>query len=184
MLYSYIKYSKDIYKRLKQLMQKIIRVDEENDAIIRNLSADCYVLNAALDEDFCLRFAAAAMTMDKVFLFYGDNAVAACQEYEADGVLVDLGTENLRTQVFEIRKKLGKDKYVGLITRNRRHESMLVSEAEPDFVVFKVWREGFGQVKELIDWYQEFFLIQSAAWVMDDDVPITDLNTDFVVVKA
>ena len=35
---------------------------------------------------------------------------------------------------------------------------MIVSEAEPDFVVFKVWKDGFESVRELTDWYNDFFL--------------------------
>ena len=80
-----------------------------------------------------------------------------------------------------LRENLGKGKYIGLITRNRKHESMLVSEVEPDFVVFRVWKDGFDKVKELTDWYQDFFLIQSAAWVMEDGVPVEDLCTDFII---
>ena len=163
-------------------MQKIIRIDEPNEAFLRAMSAECYVLNAVLDADFCKRFIAKAQ--DKVVLFYGDNAVEACKQSGADGVVVDLGAEDLKAKMTNLRKTLGKGKYIGLITRNRRHESMLVSESEPDFVVFRVWKDGFDKVKELTDWYQEFFLIQSVAWIMEEDVPIEALNTDFAVVKA
>ena len=58
---------------------------------------------------------------------------------------------------------------------------MIVSEAEPDFVVFKVWKDGFESVRELTDWYNDFFLIQSAAWIMEDGVPTEELRTDFVI---
>lgn len=163
-------------------MQKIIRIDEPNEVVWEAMSAECYMLNAALDEGFCKRFIEKAH--DKVVLFYGDNAVDACKKFGADGVVVDLGADDLKEKMSVLHKELGKGKYIGLITRNRRHESMLVSEAEPDFVVFKVWKDGFDKVKELTDWYQEFFLIQSVAWIMEDDVPIEALNTDFAVIKA
>ena len=163
-------------------MQKIIRVDEPNEAFLKAMSAECYVINAGLNADFCKRFIEEAQ--DKVVLFYGDNAVEVCKQFGADGVVIDLGAEDLKAQMADLRKTLGKGKYIGLITRNRRHESMIVSEVEPDFVVFRVWKDGFDKVKELTDWYQEFFLIQSVAWVMEDDVPIEALNTDFVIVKA
>lgn len=163
-------------------MQKIIRIDEPNEAVLGDLSADCYVLNAELGVVFSEKFIAQAA--DKIVLFYGEKAVEMCQSLGADGVIADLGAEDLKEKMFQLRKTLGKNKYIGLFTRSRRHESMLVSEVEPDFVVFKIYKDGFAKLKELTDWYQEFFLIQSAAWVMDDGVSIGALNTDFVVIKA
>lgn len=76
----------------------------------------------------------------------------------ADGVILDLGAEGLKEKMAAVRKELGKSGVVGLFTRNRRHESMIVSEADPDFVVFKVWKDGFESVRELTDWYNDFFL--------------------------
>lgn len=99
----------------------------------------------------------------------------------ADGVILDLGVEGLKEKMAAVRKELGKSGVVGLFTRNRRHESMIVSEVEPDFVVFKVWKDGFESVRELTDWYNDFFLIQSAAWIMEDGVPTEELRTDFVI---
>lgn len=164
-------------------MQKIIyRIEEENTAFLNKFDEECYVLNAALSKDFCLKFIAAAAKADKIVLFYGENVVDICLGYGGDGVIVDLGDKNLKEQMTALRKKLGKGKFIGLFTRNRRHESMLVSEVEPDFVIFKVWHDGFENIKELTDWYQEFFLIQSAAWLVDDDMPEADtLQTDFII---
>jgi len=162
-------------------MQKIIRIDEPNETILSDMSAECYVLNSALADDFCKRFIEKAS--DKVVLFYGDKAEEKSKVLNADGVIVDFGADDLKEKMAQLRKTLGKGKYVGLFTRNRRHESMLVSEVEPDFVVFKVYKDGFDKVKELTDWYQEFFLIQSAAWIMEDGVPIDELKTDFVIVQ-
>ena len=94
---------------------------------------------------------------------------------------MDLGAEKLKEKMADVRKQLGKRKFVGLFTRNRRHESMIVSEVEPDFIIFKVWKDGFENVQELTDWYNDFFLIQSAAWIMEDGVPVENLRTDFVI---
>jgi len=163
-------------------MQKIIyRINVENSAFLDNLSADCYILDTVLSEDFCKKFISQAATLEKIVLLYGDDAVKTCLTYGADGVVLDLNVENIKEQVETLRKTLGKDKFIGLLTRNRRHESMLVSEAEPDFVIFKVWRDGFENVKELIDWYADFFLIQSAAWVMEEGIPLSELSTDFII---
>lgn len=162
-------------------MQKIIRVDEEKNEILNDLSADCYVLSDCLEPDFCSKFINMAQAQDKIVLFYGEDAVKVCKKYDADGVIVDLGADDLKDKMSALRKELGKGKFIGLFTRNRRHESMLVSEVEPDFIVFKVWKDGFLQVQELVNWYNEFFLIQSAVWVMDEDVDLSSLKADFVI---
>lgn len=163
-------------------MQKIIRVDEKTDFDFED-EAECYALAVELGEDFCRSFIGQAKMSDKIVLLYGENAAELCVSYEADGVVLDLGADELPEKMSTLRKKLGKRKYIGLFARNRKHESMVVSEVEPDFVVFKVWKDGFDRVKELTDWYNDFFLIQSAAWLMDDDVDVSTLNTDFVIAK-
>ena len=162
-------------------MQKIIYVKELNQKAFPELSEDCYILNSAIDEGLCQQFIKQASAKDKIVLFCGENAVKVCKNLNADGVVVDLGVDDLKEKMSALRKELGKNKYVGLFTRNRKHESMLVSETEPDFIVFKVWKDGFDNVKELTDWYQDFFLIQSAAWIMEDGIPIDKLKTDFVI---
>jgi len=163
-------------------MQKIIyRIDEANETYLNDLGAECYVLNTMLDASFCKDFICKSAKNEKIVLFYGENAVSCCQKYGADGVVVDLGDEKLKEKVGLLRKELGKDKFIGLFTRNRRHESMIVSEVEPDFIIFKIWKDGFAQLKELTDWYADFFLIQSAAWLMDENVDFEQLNTDFVI---
>lgn len=138
-------------------------------------------MNAALDEEYCREFVEKAAAESRIVLFYGEGAVKTAVHLGADGVILDLGVEGLKEKMAAVRKELGKSGVVGLFTRNRRHESMIVSEAEPDFVVFKVWKDGFESVRELTDWYNDFFLIQSAAWIMEDGVPTEELRTDFVI---
>lgn len=163
-------------------MQKIIyRIDTPVADLFDKSDAECYILNDSLDESYCRQVIDKAAVSDKIILFYGENAVDVCKKYGADGVVVDLGAEKLKEQTENLRKTLGKGKFIGLITRNRKHESMLVSEVEPDFVIFKVWKDGFENVKNLTDWYQEFFLIQSAAWLMEDGIDDKMLKTDFII---
>lgn len=145
------------------------------------MEGECYALNAALDEEYCREFVEKAAAESRIVLFYGEGAVKTAVHLGADGVILDLGVEGLKEKMAAVRKELGKSGVVGLFTRNRRHESMIVSEAEPDFVVFKVWKDGFESVRELTDWYNDFFLIQSAAWIMEDGVPSEELRTDFVI---
>ncbi|MCM1323540.1 MAG: hypothetical protein NC218_05215 [Acetobacter sp.] len=163
-------------------MQKnIVRVEMADDKILENLTEECYVLNTALEEAFCGAFVKKAGKDERIVLFYGENAVGVAKQFGADGVILDFGAEGLKEKMAKVRQELGQGGVVGLFTRNRRHESMLVSEVEPDFVIFKVWKDGFEQVKELTDWYADFFLIQSAAWVMEDGVRFEELRTDCVI---
>lgn len=163
-------------------MQKfIVRVESEEKRFSDKMEGECYVLNAALDEEYCREFVEKAAAESRIVLFYGEGAVKTAVHLGADGVILDLGAEGLKEKMAAVRKELGKSGVVGLFTRNRRHESMIVSEADPDFVVFKVWKDGFESVRELTDWYNDFFLIQSAAWIMEDGVPTEELRTDFVI---
>ncbi len=163
-------------------MQKfIVRVESEEKRFSDKMEGECYALNAALDEEYCREFVEKAAAESRIVLFYGEGAVKTAVHLGADGVILDLGVEGLKEKMAAVRKELGKSGVVGLFTRNRRHESMIVSEAEPDFVVFKVWKDGFESVRELTDWYNDFFLIQSAAWTMEDGVPVEELRTDFVI---
>ena len=163
-------------------MQKfIVRVESEEKRFSDKMDGECYALNAALDEEYCREFVEKAAAESRIVLFYGEGAVKTAVHLGADGVILDLGVEGLKEKMAAVRKELGKSGVVGLFTRNRRHESMIVSEAEPDFVVFKVWKDGFESVRELTDWYNDFFLIQSAAWIMEDGVPTEELRTDFVI---
>lgn len=163
-------------------MQKfIVRVESEEKRFSDKMEGECYALNAALDEEYCREFVEKAAAESRIVLFFGESAVKTAVHLGADGVILDLGVEGLKEKMAAVRKELGKSGVVGLFTRNRRHESMIVSEAEPDFVVFKVWKDGFESVRELTDWYNDFFLIQSAAWIMEDSVPTEELRTDFVI---
>lgn len=163
-------------------MQKfIVRVESEEKRFSDKMEGECYALNAALDEEYCREFVEKAAAESRIVLFYGEGAVKTAVHLGADGVILDLGVEGLKEKMAAVRKELGKSGVVWLFTRNRRHESMIVSEAEPDFVVFKVWKDGFESVRELTDWYNDFFLIQSAAWIMEDGVPSEELRTDFVI---
>ena len=58
---------------------------------------------------------------------------------------------------------------------------MLASECEPDFVAFRAWHDGKQKIRDLTDWYNEFFLIQSALVPQDDNLDFSGFKTDFVI---
>lgn len=95
-------------------------------------------------------------------------------------LLLDLNkSEHVACDYLEQTKDL-KGKIVGVVTRNRRHEAMLVSECEPGFVIFRAWQDGIEKIKELTSWYNEMFLIQSALLPMED-IDYASFETDFVI---
>jgi len=162
-------------------MQKfIIKITDGDFKLIEDKSIECFILDASMSKDFIKSFAAKALNKDKITLVMGENAPAVCAELSLDGVIVDLSkSEKIKKEIADLKKQLPK-KILGIITRNRRHEAMLVSEEEPDFVIFKIWKDGFESVAELVSWYSGFFLIQSAV-LLEDEVDASTLKADIVI---
>ena len=147
----------------------------------QTLEAECYILDTSLDKDFLTTFINLSTQEDKIILFYGDNAVELAQYYKANGIIIDqtLTTPPLK-DLTPIRKSLGKNSVIGLITRNRRHETMLTAELEPDFIIFKAWNDGLDKTTELLNWYNDFFLIQSAVFPLED-INTNNISADFII---
>lgn len=159
-------------------MQKIIlKLTRENLNVLDDERFECFVLAQGLGTNFKKEFASKAAKKGKLTL---GESLADCNTFCLDGVVIDLSkSEHIAHDYKELTKDL-KRKIVGTITRNRRHEAMLVSECEPDFVVFRAWQDGAEKVKELTSWYNEMFLIQSAL-LPQEDVDYAAFETDFVI---
>ncbi|MDR1694647.1 MAG: hypothetical protein LBR70_05625 [Lactobacillaceae bacterium] len=163
-------------------MQKIIvKIDNENDEWLGK-NIDCYIVGSNLSEKFTADFSAKARKLDKIVLADGMDAVKLCKELDLDGVIIDLSsTEKIKQEMDEAKSEIGSGKFLGVITRSRRHEAMIVSENEPDFVIFKVWKDGFDKLQELLDWYLEFFLLQLAIIPQDDDMALDKIDADIII---
>lgn len=166
-------------------MQKfILNLTNEGNALIVDSDIECFIAPTEAGENSLKAWLDEARRHNKILLLSGQDCCAMCQKLGADGVLVDLSaSEHCAKDVNFARKQIG-DKVLGVISRNRRHEAMLISECEPDFVAFKVWQQGKERASELVSWYTEMFLIQSAAVLQE---PISDLQTldcDIVVGNA
>ena len=161
-------------------MQKIIlNITEENPSVITDSRFECFILQENLSSHFKSEFALMASQSGKITL---GLSVSDCLAYKLDGILLDLtSSQNIAADYKKLTKDL-KSKFIGVITRNRRHESMLVSECEPDFVVFKAWKDGQEKIKELTSWYHEMFLIQSALLPVEE-VNYPSFETDFVILS-
>lgn len=159
-------------------MQKfIITITKTDFSLLALPCAECFILPAALPEEFVCEFASKAQAENKIVLA---QTAELCLRHDLDGVLLDLSKSANIAADFKKETTGLKNKFTGIICRNRRHEAMLASECEPDFVAFKVWTDGQEKIRDLTDWYNEFFLIQSAL-IPQDEVDFLKFKTDFVV---
>ena len=163
-------------------MQKfIITITEENDELIQDSAIECYLLTSSLSKKFMSDFAKKAA--QKLVLVQGENAPALSKELGLDGFVLDVShSEKIKAEFEKAKKEAGRDKVSGLIVRNRRHEAMIASECEPDFIIFQAWKEGLEHTQELVSWYSELFLIQSAI-LCEEDVDFEKINADIVILN-
>lgn len=159
-------------------MQKIIlKITREDFDFLSDERFECFILAEHLSADFKKEFAMCATQKNKLTL---GISVADCLDFNFDGVVLDLSkSEHIARDYQDLTKNL-KCKIVGVVTRNRRHEAMLVSECEPDFVIFKAWQDGIEKIRELTSWYNEMFLIQSAL-LPQEEMDYESFETDFLI---
>lgn len=164
-------------------MQKlIIRITQENTKLIADSNLQCFILPDSLPQSFIADFCAKAKTAEKLVLLSGEKAADLYLQKLGDGLIIDTSKdENPAKHIKEIKAKCKKS-LLGVICRNRRHEAMLVSECEPDFIIFRFWKDGFAANAELLKWYSEFFLIQSAVQP-EDEVDTSNLSADFLILS-
>ncbi|HCU58799.1 MAG TPA: hypothetical protein DIC64_02330 [Alphaproteobacteria bacterium] len=159
-------------------MQKIIfKITKENSSLAADSRFECFILSEDLPSHFKQEFASSAKQSGKLVLGLSLSDVLA---YHLDGIVLDLSkSEHIKKDFREQTKDL-KNKFIGVICRNRRHEAMIVSECEPDFLIFRAWQDGIENIKELTSWYNEMFLIQSALYPQED-IDYQSFETDFVI---
>lgn len=160
----------------------IIRITQENTQLLTDEKIGCFILSDTCDEKFAKKFIKEAKTSNKLVLIAGQNAVQIYKDYEADGIIADTAKETEPQKIVKQLKKQAPRAIIGVITRNRRHEAMLVSEAEPDFVIFRFWKDGFADNAELLKWYNDLFLIQNAAQI-EEDCDYKQLPADFIILS-
>ena len=166
-------------------MQKfIVKITSEQTTLLSDSQIGCFLLDSQASESFNREFAEQAKLKGKLVLVYGEQAPQICKKLSLDGVVVDLSkNEKPKAEFQYLRNFLGKDSIIGAITRNRRHEAMVISENEPDFVIFQAWQEGIEQVKELVSWYNELFLIQSAVVFRDENMNYGQFDCDIAILS-
>ena len=159
----------------------IVRITQENDRLVADEKIGCFILSDAVSAAFAEDFAKKAREFNKLVLIEGKNALENYRLYQADGLIVDLAKETAPKKFLEQVRAKAKGAVIGAVCRNRRHEAMLVSEGEPDFVIFKFWRDGLESNRELLKWYSELFLIQCAAQIQEE-LDYSDFPADFIII--
>lgn len=159
----------------------IIRITQENTKLLENPQIGCFILPTSSSAKFAADFVAKAQNDGKLVLCEGENVADFYQKFNTDGLILNTVKENNPKKLIKQIQKLAPKAILGVVTRNRRHEAMLVSECEPDFVIFKFWKDGFETNAELLNWYAELFLIQNAAQI-EEDVDYSKLNADFIII--
>ena len=158
----------------------IIRITQENTKIIDDDKIGCFILPDTTSDAFAVKFVEAAAQKGKLVLTCGNNALSAYQKWHTDGLIIDSSKEEKPQKLVKQIQAQTKKAILGVITRNRRHEAMLVSECEPDFVIFRFWKDGFSENLELLEWYNELFLIQNAV-LPAEEIDLSNIRSDFII---
>lgn len=158
----------------------ILKINSGDMALIDNDNICCYLA----DKNSASEVVNAAKNSDKLVLAVGDDAVADCLENQLDGALLLHPVDDKYAKFIKpLQKQLGK-KFLGVGCEASRHAAMLVSEAEPDFVAFQISPENQKEAADVLRWYGELFLLQSALFYvpgMDDELLSL---TDFIVLNT
>lgn len=160
----------------------IINITQENFNLLRREDLGCFLLSETLSEKFKTEFINQAKTTGKLCLIWGENAAENYIKYTADGVVLDLSREENPQKALKTFKAKNPKAIVGVISRNRRHEAMLISECEPEFIIFRLWKDGFEKNADLLEWYSDFFLIQCAIWPQEK-LDLSCFKADFAIIN-
>lgn len=160
----------------------IVRITQENFSQLENSKIGCFILPDSTNTAFAEAFIEKAHANNKLVLAQGANSLEFYLTHHTDGLIIDTAKEEKPQKTVKAVQKKAPKAILGVICRNRRHEAMLVSECEPDFVIFKIWADGIENNKEFLAWYNELFLIQSAAQI-EEPCNYADLTTDFVILN-
>lgn len=168
--------------KILKMQNFIIKITQESADLTADERIGCFILSDALNPDFVAAFSQKARSHGKLVLTSGKDAVENYVRYGVDGFVIDTTRDSEPHKVLRELKKRAPQAIVGVVVRNRRHEAMLVSECEPDFVIFKVWQDGFEANRELLSWYADLFLIQCAAQP-EEPLDWKNLPVDFVIIE-
>ena len=161
--------------------QIILKINTVNDKIYASENICCYLADASLPENSLQKI----KNSGKLLLLFGDKAAEKLKPLDADGIVVWTDSKKpIKAQIRPLREKIGAKKALGVVIAATRHEAMLASEVEPEFVAFRLDLENKGPEADVIKWYNELFLIQSAIDLSSGLQDIKGLDVDFVIINS
>lgn len=159
----------------------ILKINTQNDPVYSHPDICCYLLNAALPESYIKNFD----RRGALLLLSGENAAGLCKSFGADGIVADIDSSlPVKKQVAAARTELGNGKIFGAVIEPSRHQAMLVSETEPDFVAFRFGENDAARALSVIRWYNELFLIQSALDMSGGLCEWEPFSPDFLIINS
>lgn len=158
--------------------QIILKINSADDRIITDDNICCYIAASDLPAAVISKL----ISIGKMVLAYGDNALEFCRNHKLDGVFIKVDTSRpIKSQLKPLREAL-KGKTLGALIPPRRHEAMLTSEVEPEVVAFDM-SDGIPH-NEIISWYEELFLLPCALYYEQAPADISSIKSDFVIINA
>lgn len=167
-------------------MQKfIINITEADEEIIKDERAVCHVLNSELERNCLQSMVGRLKETESLVLFSGTKATEACREFQGDGVFVSVSADKpYKKQILPVRDAIGAKKVLGVEIPLLRHVAMVVGETEPDFMSFRIdSNEDIAKAKELLEWYNDLFLIQICLGGAADCAKLSRLPADFMMIS-
>lgn len=159
----------------------IIKISSPDKTLVNNQDICCYLA----DESSAPEALQAAISSDKLVLATGEDAINFCLKKNLDGVLTShLVDEKYGKYIKSLQKELGGRKFWGAEINPSRHEAMIASEEEPEFVAFRVTKDSEAIAAEILDWYGELFLIQSALFYSSEISQELLEKTDFLILNT
>lgn len=159
----------------------ILKINHAEDKIYQSDNICCYIADANLPQSVVDNI----IKTGKMFLLFGAKNAEQVKSMQAAGAVVSLdSSQPIKKQLRPLRENLGAKKVLGAIIEPSRHEAMLASEVEPEFVAFRITAQNQDKARDIIAWYNDLFLIQSAADFSGGVLDISDLDVDFVIINS
>ena len=167
----------DIFNKQREFMPKfIIKIDKNMTSFFNNDDICCY----CIDKDSPENLMKQAQQSDKLVL---TEDIDFCRQKKLDGIIINHIVDEKFAKYIKPLQKEFCGKYMGIYCQPNRHEAMLSSEAEPDFVIFNLNKQNQEEAFAVLQWYAELFLIQFAVPYFENiDEKILKM-ADFVILN-
>ncbi len=160
--------------------QIILKINNKNDKIYEDDNICCYIADTFLPDNVIDKI----IKTNKLLLWQGENANEKAKTI-GNGVVINTDpTKPMKAQIKPLRESLKSSKILGAVIEPSRHEAMLASETEPEFIALRIRDKDLSKTKELISWYNDLFLIQIAADMTEYKGDIKDFDVDFVIINS